>query len=1604
MKINTNINATIAANALTKNDRAMNQAMERLSTGLRINSAADDAAGLAISSRMSAQINGLNQAVRNAQDAMSMLQTAEGAMVAMTDMLQRMRELSIQAISDTNTTSDRAALDLEYQALKSEIDRIALNTEWNGRSLFDGSGYNGNLNFQIGAEAGQKISVELGTLSTMELGDLNAGKSGDGYGSHAMSPPLSTITGRTFLSHASSVPGDTGGSSYISHNSVPPVAEPLSSTIDVTRVTTVSDPFRAWTQMGGDIDGKEAGERAGLGMLSGGGDTLVVAAPAGTDAVGKVRAFDWDGTNWVQRGQDISAYANSENNFVSVLVAVSDDGNIIAVGESLDDSAGKNAGQTKVFEWNGSAWVQRGGAISGDEAGDGLGASVALSADGNTLAIGAFETENDDGTETASARVFDWNGTAWIKRGADIDAETVGEESTTVRLSADGNTLAVGGLRNDASAQNSGNVRVFDWNGNAWVKRGLDIDGDGVEERAGLTALSDDGNTLAIGSYLFDLNSTANPGRVRVFDWNGSAWVQRGNDLIGERPGDVFGITMSLSGDGNSLSVGAPGNDGNGPVSGGAFVYDWNGSAWVQRGQDIDGENMVDIAVVASLSKDGKRLAVGSQLNDGNGIDSGHFRVFEWPTKATGNQETINFSGRNIGIGDTLAINIPGGDKVQGVVGSDGLDALLTSLASKIAGQTSLFSSVSAGSGTLTLTGKSDGTALPAITVSLVTNRPETFEGTFGAHQSAAPTPAVTESATSSVKAGNEFQVNTYTNGYQGYSSITDLKDGGFVVTWTSEAQDDSSGSYPKGVYGQRYDSSGNTVGSEFLVNTTVANQQGYPEITALDDGGFAIVWAAEQESNGTEGIYGQIFDASGSKVGSEFHVNTYTSSWQYGASIATLSSGGFVVTWQSNAQDGDSYGIYGQRYDNSNNPVGSEFQVSTTNAGRQEYAKVTSLSDGGFVVAWQDPGQDGNGMGVFGQKYNASGVKVGSEFKINTFTTGDQKVVSITSLVNGGFVASWSSENQDGDSWGVYGQRYDASGNALGSEFQINTTTSDSQTTQSGKELIALADGGFVAAWASNLQDGSDYGIYGQRFDASGAKVGSEFLINTTTSNEQSFAALTSLTNGGFVAAWNSKGQDGDDYGVYAQRFSSTLTPATAIIDFSDRNLAVGDKVVIEIAGGTAVKGVIGANGLDGLLTSLSSSLTAQDAIFSAASSSSGVLTLTGLASGASLPAVTVSLEKNSTTNQNLINFNGKNLVLGDRITIDIDGGTQVQGVLGSQGLDGLLTSMATELSAQSSLFGSVTSQNGILYMNGPDANTDPPRVTVNLEDAFYFSTLDFNGKNLVEGDRITLNISGGQKVEAVIGAGGLDATLASMASDAEALTVSYSSASANSGVLTLIGVLDASSMPGVTVTLEDGTNREAQIDFSDRNLVEGDRINLVVAGGNSIQAVVSPNGLDATLSSIASDLASQTGLFRSASASGGVITYKGLETGPAVADVTVTLESLNNSQALFPTAINSFDSAVTAMERIDTSVTQINERRASFGAVINRLDFAADNLSNIALNTEASRSRIEDADYAAETTALARTQIIQQAATAMLAQANMQSRQVLELLELDG
>jgi flagellin len=166
--VNTNVNASVAQNALARNERAMNTAMERLSTGQRINSASDDAAGLAIASRMTSQIRGLDTGIRNANDAISMISTADGALVEVTNMLQRMRELALQASNGTTTEADRNYLNAEYQNLVSEIERISANTEWNGRTILKGSANatgDSTVAFQVGANGGQTVSVNFGNIS-----------------------------------------------------------------------------------------------------------------------------------------------------------------------------------------------------------------------------------------------------------------------------------------------------------------------------------------------------------------------------------------------------------------------------------------------------------------------------------------------------------------------------------------------------------------------------------------------------------------------------------------------------------------------------------------------------------------------------------------------------------------------------------------------------------------------------------------------------------------------------------------------------------------------------------------------------------------------------------------------------------------------------------------------------------------------------------------------------------------------------------------------------------------------------------------------------------------------------------------------------------------------------------------------------------------------------------------------------------------------------------------------------------------------------------------------------------------------------------------------
>jgi flagellin len=199
--INTNVKSIVAQNAMTVNNRSLSKAMEQLSTGKRINGAADDAAGLAISSKMTSQIKGLDQAVRNANDGISMIQTAEGALIEVSNMLQRMRELAVQSANDTNTTTDRSALDLEFGQLRTEINRISTNTQWNGMNILNrtASSGTGEFKFQVGANAAQNISLTIGNYGTASstqgtTSTVATGTPASGPGAATFVPQASTFT------------------------------------------------------------------------------------------------------------------------------------------------------------------------------------------------------------------------------------------------------------------------------------------------------------------------------------------------------------------------------------------------------------------------------------------------------------------------------------------------------------------------------------------------------------------------------------------------------------------------------------------------------------------------------------------------------------------------------------------------------------------------------------------------------------------------------------------------------------------------------------------------------------------------------------------------------------------------------------------------------------------------------------------------------------------------------------------------------------------------------------------------------------------------------------------------------------------------------------------------------------------------------------------------------------------------------------------------------------------------------------------------------------------------------------------------------------------
>jgi hypothetical protein len=430
---------------------------------------------------------------------------------------------------------------------------------------------------------------------------------------------------------------------------------------------------------------------------------------------------------------------------------------------------------------------------------------------------------------------------------------------------------------------------------------------------------------------------------------------------------------------------------------------------------------------------------------------------------------------------------------------------------------------------------------------------------------------------------GAEFRVNTTTGLSVFAGTVSTAPGGGFTVAWSSDGQDGSG----LGVYAQRYDGNADAIGTEFRVNTFTVGWQFAPAVDARS-GNLVVAWQSQDESGDpSDGI----FAAHQLLTNTDRRVNTFTTGSQSAPAIAADSSGNTVVVWQSAGQDGSGLGVYGQRFDASGTPRGSEIHVSAFVQDDQAHPSVASSSTGAFVVVWQSANQIFNyPISIFGRRYSSAGVSQGSEFLVAEETFRSPRDPSVSSDAAGNFVVAWT------DSFRVYGRRFAAAGTPLGSKFLVNDSFSLSSDSALLRPSVASANAGFVVVWASDFflgpgqarhqisarqydssgaalgapfifylnitsdsshpraaadlngdfvvvwqtdqYDGSDYGVFGQRLDAAGAFRGGLFRVNTFTTGRQAQPSVSVDGSGAFVVSWQGVGQDGSEYGVYGQRY----------------------------------------------------------------------------------------------------------------------------------------------------------------------------------------------------------------------------------------------------------------------------------------------------------------------------------------------------------------------------------------------------------------------------------------------------------------------------------
>jgi len=423
---------------------------------------------------------------------------------------------------------------------------------------------------------------------------------------------------------------------------------------------------------------------------------------------------------------------------------------------------------------------------------------------------------------------------------------------------------------------------------------------------------------------------------------------------------------------------------------------------------------------------------------------------------------------------------------------------------------------------------------------------------------------------------GSEDHVSTTTAFSQNSASAATLSDGRRIVTWASN----DAGAIGD-IYQQSYAADGTAIGTESLVNTTLAGSQLMPKVAALAGGGWVVVWQSLGQDGDGFGIYAQAFDKNGAPIGGETQVNQVTAGSQLDPVVTGLSGGGFAVAWASADQDGPGFAVVQRAYTDQGVAVGSEFIANTFTLGDQTHPAIAALANDRWVLTWDTGSPASPDAPEIVQRVFDAGGALGGEAAVNGTLLGSQSRPTVAVLANGGWVVVWHSFFQDGDQGGIYQQVYDADGDPVGDETRVNVTTAGNQYAPA---VAAFADGSWTVTWASDLGGGQKGDIYQRHYGASGATGGPDLRVNATLVEDQIAPAIVADAGGGWHVVWQSFGQDGSGYGIYQRSFVPTGGSALTAGD----DLAIGTDAAdtLVVAAGTFGAGdqIVGGGGADTL------------------------------------------------------------------------------------------------------------------------------------------------------------------------------------------------------------------------------------------------------------------------------------------------------------------------------------------------------------------------------------------------------------------------------------